>query len=54
MLTTLLAGPFMAFFANLIDLNTSLHVLDRVILQKSSAFISIIQHILSLSEMKIK
>jgi hypothetical protein len=32
MLTTMLAGPFMAFFANLLDLETSLHVLDRVIL----------------------
>lgn len=43
----MLAGPFMAFFANLLDLETSLHVLDRVILLKSFALINIVKHVLT-------
>lgn len=43
---TLLAGPFMAIFANLIDLDSSLHVLDRLILDGKSALIEIVKHCL--------
>ena len=47
MLTTMLAGPFMAFFANLLDLDTSLHILDRVILDGSKALVGIVRHVLT-------
>ncbi len=43
----------MAFFANLVDLDTSLHVLDRVILLKSSALTEIIKHIIENAKPKI-
>ena len=43
---TLLAGPFMAIFANLIDLDSSLHVMDRLILDGKSALIEIVKHCL--------
>jgi len=33
--TTLTAGPFMAMFANIVSLDISMRVLDRVILEKS-------------------
>lgn len=45
-MSTLLAGPFMAIFANLIDLESSLHVLDRLILDGKSALIEIVKHCL--------
>ena len=44
-LTTLLAGPFMAVFANILSLNTCLLVLDRLILQKEHALIEIVKHV---------
>ena len=44
-LTTLLAGPFMAVFANILSLNTCLLVLDRLILQKEAALIEIVKHV---------
>lgn len=43
----MLAGPFMAFFANIIDKETSLQVLDRVMLEKSKALEEIIKHVFS-------
>jgi len=46
MLTSMLAGPFLALFANLTDLETSMHVLDRLILLNMEAIQSIIQHVL--------
>jgi hypothetical protein len=49
-LTTLLAGPFMALFANIVDLETSLHVVDRLILLKRDALLEIVKHVMS--EMK--
>ena len=45
--TTLTAGPFMAMFANILELETSLQVLDRVILEKSNALTSIMKHVLA-------
>jgi hypothetical protein len=46
-LTTLTAGPFMAMYANVLDLQTSMHVLDRVILEKSKALTDIMKCVLS-------
>jgi len=42
----MLAGPYLALFANLTDLDTSLHVLDRVVLLNVNAIQSIIQNVL--------
>jgi hypothetical protein len=42
----MLAGPLMALFANITDVDTSLHVLDRLILQKTPALLSIIKYVL--------
>ena len=44
-LTTLLAGPFMAIFANILPLNTCLLILDRLILHKENALIDIVKHV---------
>ena len=44
-LTTLLAGPFMALFANILSLDSSLLVLDRLLLHKEGALIDIVQHV---------
>ena len=45
-LTTLFAGPLMAVFANIFEgWNTSLMILDRLILQKDFALVSIIKHV---------
>ena len=46
-LTTLLAGPFMAIFANIIDLESALHVMDRLILLRRDALIQIVKHVFS-------
>jgi len=52
-LTTLLAGPFMAIFANIVDIDTALHVLDRLVLQKEDALINIIKQVLSFMKLKM-
>ena len=45
-LTTLFAGPFMAVFANIFETpEMCLKILDRVILQKDQALISIIKNV---------
>ena len=45
-LTTLFAGPLMAVFANIFeDWSTPLKILDRLILQKDFALVSIIKHV---------
>ena len=45
-LTTLFAGPLMAVFANIFeDWQTPLHILDRLVLQKDFALVSIIKHV---------
>ena len=44
-LATLLAGPFMALFANMLDVETTLHVLDRVIIYGKPALLSIVKHV---------
>ena len=47
-LTTLFAGPLMAVFANIFeDPEICLKILDRIILQKEFALISIIKHVFS-------
>jgi hypothetical protein len=53
MLTSMLAGPFMAMFANLVDLETSIHVMDRVILLRSSALTGIVKHVFEQMKDKI-
>jgi len=45
-LTAMLASPFMALFANITDLGTSMHVLDRLMLQKTDALVNIIKCVL--------
>ena len=42
----------MALFANIVDLETSLHVLDRLILLSRDALLSIVKHVFT--EMKPK
>ena len=44
-LTTLLAGPFMALFANILNLDTCMLILDRLILLKEVALIDIVKHV---------
>ena len=44
-LTTLLAGPFMAIFANILSIDTCLLVLDRLMLYKEGALIDIIKNV---------
>ena len=44
-LTTMLAGPFMALFANITDLQVSLHVLDRLILGQIDALVDIVKSV---------
>lgn len=47
-LTTLLAGPLLAVFANIFEsVDTCLLVLDRLILQKEMALVGIIKHVFS-------
>ena len=36
----------MAMFANILELDTAMHVLDRVIFEKSDALINIMKHVL--------
>ena len=44
-LTTMLAGPFMALFANITDIQVSLHVLDRLVLGRTDALTDIIKSV---------
>lgn len=44
-LTTMLASPFMALFANITGMKTSLHVLDRLIMGKTDALVDIIKFV---------
>lgn len=44
-LTSLLAGPFMATFANILSIDTCLLILDRVILLKEIALLDIVMHV---------
>ena len=44
-LTTLLAGPFMAMFANILSIDTCLHILDRLMLHKEQALIDIVKNV---------
>ena len=44
-LTTLLAGPFMAIFANILTIESCLLVLDRLILMKEAALIDIVKNV---------
>lgn len=37
----------MAMFANFLELETAMHVLDRVVLDKSNALTSIMKHVLA-------
>jgi len=46
-LTPMLASPFMALFANITDLDTSLHVMDLLILQRCDALVSIVTNVLA-------
>lgn len=46
----MLASPFMALFANLTDLKTSLHVLDRLILMKSQSLVDLIKYVFTNSK----
>ena len=46
-LTTMLASPFMALFANISSQTVSLSVLDRLILYKTDALIDIIKLVLT-------
>jgi hypothetical protein len=45
-LHTMLAGPLMSLFANVLDFSICLEILDRIILQKTHAFITILQNML--------
>ena len=47
-LTTLLAGPFMALFANILDVKTCLKVIDLLILMKRDALLMIVKNVLTL------
>jgi hypothetical protein len=49
-LATLLAGPFMALFATIIDFDSAMHVLDRFILLKQDALLSIIKNVFKISQ----
>ena len=51
--TTMLTGPFMALFANLIDLDSCLHVMDRLILEGKNAIIDIVKHCLLMMRKKL-
>lgn len=44
-LTTILAGPFMALFANITDLHVSLHVLDRLVLGQIDSLVDIVKSV---------
>jgi len=46
-LTTLLAGPFMALFANILDVETCLSILDLVILMKREVLLLIVKNVLT-------
>jgi hypothetical protein len=45
-LVTLMCGPFLALFSNIIKLEAAMHVLDRLILAGEESILSIIKHIL--------
>lgn len=49
----MLAGPFLALFANLIDIHTSLHVLDRLILLKTDSLVEIIKSVFKGEKIKL-
>lgn len=49
----MLAGPFLALFANLIDIHTSLHVLDRLILLKTDSLVEIIKSVFQGEKIKL-
>ena len=42
----MLAGPYLALFANLTDIETSMHVLDRLIFLNMEAIQLIVQHVI--------
>lgn len=44
-LTTLLAGPFMTMFANMLDTDTCLQVMDRVVLAGKSALLDVVKNV---------
>ena len=46
-LATLLAGPFLALFANIVYFEKAMQVLDHLILQKEDCLISIIKSVYS-------
>ena len=46
-LTTLLAGPFLAIFANILQIDTCLKILDRLILQKDKALTDTVKNVFS-------
>ena len=49
----MMASPFMAIFANITDLATSMHVLDRLILQKTDALVNIVKCVLEASKQNL-
>ena len=49
----MLAGPYLALFANLTDIETSMHVLDRLIFLNMEAIQSIVQHVIVQMKPKI-
>ena len=49
----MLAGPFMALFANMLHMDVSLHVLDLLILNGDSALVQIVCNCLTQMKMKL-
>lgn len=52
-LTTMLASPFMALFANLTDVETALHVLDRMVLLGAETLVQIVKQVFRGANCKI-
>ena len=52
-LHTMLAGPLLSLFANVVDISVCLQLLDRVILQKTHALVAIIKHCLVTNRAKL-
>ena len=46
-LTTLLAGPFLAIFANILQIETCLKILDRLVLNKEQALTDTVKNVFS-------
>lgn len=44
-LATLLAGPFMSLFSNILDIENSIHVLDLFVLDGEKSIIDIVKNV---------